>query len=223
MDFAQTAPAHQSTLSAAEDLIPRGFSDGAAQSQPIFAALMQAFAHPGRPYTLATDVVAPKPLLPAAAAIVLALCDFETPVFLDAAARTKEVLHYVRFFASCPITDKPHDAQFALITALEAMPALTSFALGTLDFPDQSTTLILQLGQEARGQEERAHDNTPACRLVGPGIPDNAPVPLSLPLPDGFMDARAALKPLFPRGLDVIFVFGDTIIGLPRSTMVLEG
>ena len=38
-------------------------------------------------------------------------------------------------------------------------------------------------------------------------------------LPDGFLAMRAANRPLFPRGVDVILVAGADILALPRTTV----
>jgi alpha-D-ribose 1-methylphosphonate 5-triphosphate synthase subunit PhnH len=37
-------------------------------------------------------------------------------------------------------------------------------------------------------------------------------------VPTRFWDERAALAELFPRGLDILFVCGDKLAALPRST-----
>jgi alpha-D-ribose 1-methylphosphonate 5-triphosphate synthase subunit PhnH len=40
------------------------------------------------------------------------------------------------------------------------------------------------------------------------------------PLPADFLARRAALRPLFPRGLDFIFVAEGRAAALPRSTLL---
>ena len=40
------------------------------------------------------------------------------------------------------------------------------------------------------------------------------------PLRPGFFEERAGLRELFPRGVDLVFVCGDSIAALPRTTIV---
>jgi alpha-D-ribose 1-methylphosphonate 5-triphosphate synthase subunit PhnH len=91
------------------------------------------------------------------------------------------------------------------------LPALDRFAFGTPEYPDRSTTLILQVDSLTDG---------PALELRGPGI-------------DGSATLRAAIKPsdlferlsinatLFPRGIDVVLVAGDAIAAIPRTTRLV--
>ena len=63
-------------------LVP-GLADPAVDSQRVFRAVMWAMAKPGRMIEIGTRLAPPPPLTPATAAIVLALADFETPIWLD--------------------------------------------------------------------------------------------------------------------------------------------
>jgi alpha-D-ribose 1-methylphosphonate 5-triphosphate synthase subunit PhnH len=59
----------------------------------------------------------------------------------------------------------------------------------------------------------------PTLRWRGPGIKDVRSV--ELPLPAAFWRQRQA-RSTFPRGLDAFFAAGEQVIGLPRSTRVLD-
>ena len=92
-----------------------GLADPVLDSQRIFRSVLEAVAHPGRVVALAGPAETPEPLHRAAAAVCLALVDMETPLWLDAVARTAEVLDGLRFHCGCPIVEEPRSARFALI------------------------------------------------------------------------------------------------------------
>ncbi|HLW92323.1 MAG TPA: phosphonate C-P lyase system protein PhnH [Roseiarcus sp.] len=191
----------------------RGFADPARESQQIFRAAMDAMARPGTIKTITTGLAPPPPLSPAAAALALTLADYETPVWLDASlAASMEVASFLRFHAGASIVSSPEEAAFALAASPEVLPALDSFALGTIDYPDRSTTLILQV------ETLRAGDG---WRLSGPGVPGGVRFHAA-PTPAGFVPQREALRSLFPRGIDCFFVAGAALAALPR-TAKLEG
>jgi hypothetical protein len=56
-------------------------------------------------------------------------------------------------------------------------------------------------------------------RLTGPGIEREARLGI-IGLSPGFWAERAALAPLFPRGLDLIVTCGDLLAAIPRTTLV---
>ena len=95
-----------------------------------------------------------------------------------------------------------------------AMPALGQFAQGTQEYPDRSTTLILQLP---------ALDGGDALTFEGPGIRTRATI-APLGLPENFAEDWRANRARLPRGVDLILTAGDAIACLPRSArLVREG
>ncbi|MGP9810558.1 phosphonate C-P lyase system protein PhnH [Rhodopseudomonas sp. NSM] len=188
-----------------------GFADKVTSAQATFRAVMQAMARPGTLQRLDAELGhVPAPLTPATAAIALTLFDHDTPLWLDATANTPAVMQWLRFHTSAPIVEAPEAAVFALIAAPETMPALDRFALGSNDYPDRSTTLVLQL----ESLEEGA-----AFELSGPGIRGMAA--LCAPLPEGLVSQHEANHALFPRGVDLILVASDTIVAIPRTTRLV--
>src|SRR5260370_25126582 len=74
-----------------------GLADPVLDSQRIFRGVLDAMSHPGRIVALAVDDAAPGALYPATEAVCLALVDFETPLWLDAAGRPAAVTGLTRF------------------------------------------------------------------------------------------------------------------------------
>lgn len=183
--------------------------DSAFASQFAFRAVMECFARPGEIRTL-DGVAAPAPLAPATAALIQSLADYETPIWLDPPlAGTPAVAEWIRFQTGAPLVKDMRDAAFALIGSPGDMPEFTQFALGTEEYPDRSTTLIVQV--------ERFTGH--AITIEGPGIKAARKLAAE-PLPDDFAARLAANRELFPRGIDLVLVAGKQVLALPRSIRV---
>lgn len=107
-----------------------GLADPVLDGQRVFRAVMDAMAHPGRVSTVPAVATVPEPLSVATVAVGLTLLDFETPLWIDAAASTSIVWDYLRFHSECPVVEKPERARFVLITDPEAMVDWTAFDVG---------------------------------------------------------------------------------------------
>jgi alpha-D-ribose 1-methylphosphonate 5-triphosphate synthase subunit PhnH len=190
--------------------LEEGFADLARDSQRVFRAAMNAMARPGSIAAIDAALQAPEPLAPAAAALALSLCDFETPVWLDPALSGEAVHDFLRFHTGAPIVAAPDKAAFAFFAGPFDFPDLSAFSLGSLEYPDRSATLIVQVRSLAAGR---------GWRLSGPGIDGEALLEVG-PLPENFVARREALRPLFPCGLDFIFVAETRLAALPRSTRI---
>ncbi|MDZ5449807.1 phosphonate C-P lyase system protein PhnH [Labrys sp. ZIDIC5] len=194
----------------AQDLAP-GFADAALESQAVFRACMNALARPARPQPLLTGLVPPAPLTPELAALALAVADHEAPLWLDARLRTAEVRAYLTFHTGAHLTEDPQEAAFALVADAAACPDLASFAQGSDEYPDRSTTLLIALERLEAG-----HD----LAFTGPGIKADAGLALA-PLPDDFRRQLSANHAAFPCGVDIVFTAPGRIAGLPRSSQIL--
>lgn len=187
-------------------------SDEARMSQATFRVIMDAMARPGTICNLNSIPASPSGLSGATAAIVLALTDFETTVWLDPGlSNLSDVGAHIRFSTGAKLVDAPDAADFAIVSNPLAMPALTKFAQGTLEYPDRSTTVIVQV------EELRQH----GWRLQGPGI-EVARDFSAHPIPVDFISQLQENRRTFPRGVDLLFVAGNEIAALPRSTRVSE-
>jgi alpha-D-ribose 1-methylphosphonate 5-triphosphate synthase subunit PhnH len=184
-----------------------GFGDPVFDSQRVFRAVLDAMARPGRLARIDLALTPPVPLDPATAAVALALADYDAPVWLDAAAGTDAVADYLRFHCGCPLVAEPARAAFALCVE---PPSLARFDPGTDEFPEASTTVIVQVADLAT--------NGPLV-LTGPGV-ERAHRLAVAGLPDDFWTERKAVNETFPRGIDVILACGRHVCGLPRTTRV---
>ena len=148
--------------------IEGGFADPVFNAQTVFRAVMDAMARPGSVQPLPALARPPAPLSATAGAVALALCDNDTPLWLDPALHVSAAIgSWLGFHTGAPLANTPADAHFAFVATPAEMMALDGFAQGTQDYPDRSTTLILQVSDLTSG--------TPLL-LEGPGIETSATI-----------------------------------------------
>jgi alpha-D-ribose 1-methylphosphonate 5-triphosphate synthase subunit PhnH len=189
------------------------FADPVFESQAAFRSVLNAMASPGKIFVCGEALSPPPPLCPAAAAALLALADFETPLFVAMDFPERDaIVEYLRFHTGAPLAATPDKAAFALELATDAMPDLARFAQGTPEYPDRSTTLVLQA---------RSFGEGPRLRLAGPGIRGETELAFS-PSPKDFVSAMQANGEKFPLGVDLILAAGASLAAAPRSTLISE-
>lgn len=189
-----------------------GFSDPVFQSQAVFRAVLDAMARPGSIHGIARKVPMPPPSVsPCVASVALTLCDHDTPVWLDLdPAQPPGLPEWLTFHTGAPMTREARHAAFAIVGRGADLPDLVGFAIGTDEYPDRSTTLIVQVDGLSGGD---------AMTLSGPGIPGSrrfAP----RELPEDFAARWAANNALFPRGVDLILCAPGELAALPRTTRI---
>jgi alpha-D-ribose 1-methylphosphonate 5-triphosphate synthase subunit PhnH len=190
-------------------MLAPAFDDPALASQAVFRTVMEAIARPGLPRPLASTLAPPPPLRATAAAVALTLLDYETPFWLDQElASADEVAAWLKFHTGAPQTADSAQAAFAFVAG--AMPAFDAFSPGSLEYPDCSTTLVVQVKSFNQGD---------ALLLSGPGIA--GPRRFSAqPLPPDFRARLVANREMFPRGVDLILLSETEVAALPRSVRV---
>ena len=199
--------------------LPLGFVDPVADSQSTFRAVLRALSRPGEPVECAASAPAVPGLMPATVALLLTLTDHETPTWWADGAPA----HWLRFHTGAPVAARPMDAQFAVFRHASAaqanaghtraLPRLDEMSLGTDESPERSTTLLIELPSLAGGA---------AAEWSGPGLREPGRVHLA-GLPEGFWAQWHDNQARFPSGVDVVFVSGRHIVGLPRTTRVRTG
>ena len=180
-----------------------GFVNPPHETAHAFRAAMNAMARPGTLETIKGGT-APAPVSPAAATLLLTLCDPGTGLYLAPGYDSQAMRDWVTFHTNAPIVSAD-TADFAL-GDWQALQPLDVYKIGVPAYPDRSVTLIIEMDALTRS----------GTTLTGPGIKDSAA--LSLPEAAAFQANRA----LFPLGFDCFFTCGDQIAALPRSTHVEE-
>jgi alpha-D-ribose 1-methylphosphonate 5-triphosphate synthase subunit PhnH len=189
-------------------MVAGGFVDPVLSAQRMFRAVLAATSRPGTVWSLGVDLNPPAPLSLSAAAVALTLCDRDTPVWLDPSLRAAEaVAAWLRFHCGAKVVEQPEAASFAFAANPSALPPFQHFNLGTDDYPDRSTTIVLLIETFQRGHN---------FVLRGPGIRNQQSL-RAAPLPDDISQRLRFNRSLFPRGVDLLLVSADQIAALPRS------
>ena len=186
-----------------------GFVDPVFESQAAFRSILTALSEPGTLLDLGPRMPCPAGLFPATATFLLAMADYETPVWMPEPWQQGEAGAWLRFHCGAPAAE-PGQAAFAVGSPAMAMPSVADFNPGTDLYPDQSTTLILQL--------EALEGGSP-MEIEGPGIPGTRRI-APIGLPADFADVWARNHKLYPLGVDLLLAAGSRILGLPRSTRI---
>jgi alpha-D-ribose 1-methylphosphonate 5-triphosphate synthase subunit PhnH len=192
--------------------LPAGFADKVRSAQSIFRSVMDAMARPGSVQRIVAGAGAPAPMMRGTAAIALTLFDHDTPIWLDPAmSATSDVAKWLKFHTGAPVIADSSICSFALIGDAGTLPELDRFSFGTNEYPDRSTTLILQVESLTRG---------PTLELRGPGIDGTTTLQAAIQPLDLF-ERLAINAALFPRGIDVVLVADDAIVAIPRTTRLV--
>ena len=189
--------------------LPAGFADKVLPAQSTFRSVMDAMARPGSVQRIVSSAGAPAALMRGTAAIALTLFDHDTPVWLDPLlTATSDVTNWLKFHTGAPVIADSSICSFALVGDAKTLPALDRFSFGTNEYPDRSTTLILQVDSLTHG---------PSIELRGPGIDGTAVLQAAIQPPDLF-ERLAINAVLFPRGIDMVLIHDDSIVAIPRTT-----
>ena len=191
-----------------------GFADPAFKSQAAFRAILKAIASPGAIEACGKGLAPPPPLAPAAAAAILTLADFETPLWIaPSLAANGEAVAYLKFHTGAPPAASPGEAAFALIDLEWDALDLSSFARGAPEYPDRSTTIVAQT---------RSLTRRSGMRISGPGVRGETEIEFE-PMPHDFLSQWQANHSTFPLGVDLILVHGVELAVLPRSVRITGG
>jgi alpha-D-ribose 1-methylphosphonate 5-triphosphate synthase subunit PhnH len=192
--------------------MPAGFADKVVSAQNTFRSVMEAMARPGGVQRITASVGTPPGVMRGAAAIALTLFDHDTPIWLDASmSATSDVSKWLKFHTSAPVVSDPSICSFAMIGDAGSLPSLSSFSFGSNEYPDRSTTLILQVESLGEG---------PVFELQGPGIDGIARLRAKIE-PQDLFERLAVNATLFPRGIDVVLVNDDSIVAIPRTARLV--
>src|ERR1700723_1055799 len=132
--------------------LPAGFAGKVLSAQSTFRSVMDAMARPGSVHRITATSGTPAAMMRGTAAIALTLFDHDTPIWLDPLlSETSEIAKWLKFHTSAPVIGDSSICSFAVVGDAGALPALDRFSFGTSDYPDRSTTLILQIQSLTEG------------------------------------------------------------------------
>jgi alpha-D-ribose 1-methylphosphonate 5-triphosphate synthase subunit PhnH len=193
----------------AMETVSPGLKDPVHDNHRIFRAILLTMSRPGTVTVLGNWPKPPQGLHPAAAAVCLALADADTAIWLDREA-PGDIRTYLRFHCGAEITGEARRAAFAVILDGNALPDLSRFNPGQLEYPDRSATLIIQVESIHVGH---------GVTLSGPGIQSETRVGIG-GLHYDFWQAMQRNGSRFPLGYDVILATPTEIVALPRTVRV---
>ena len=181
-------------------------SDPSLASARSFRTMLEALSRPGSVHTLPEVSPPPKSMPGGMAALCLALADLDAPLWLDPAA-DPDCGDWLRFNCGCPLVQSPAEASLACVLDPARMPPLAAYRQGEPEYPDRSATVFIAVKDLAEGG---------GVRLTGPGIKRERAFKAT-GLPEGFWKQWKDNSAGYPMGVDVFFVSGNRIAGLPRS------
>lgn len=194
-----------------------GFGDIALGSQSVFRSVLAAFSYPGRSVAVVSDAEVPDSSRSASAAVLLALLDAQTPLWLSAGLVNTNAAAWLRFHTGCTLVDSPEQAQFVWAAHLDELPDASRLCAGTDASPEFSVTCIIDVASLSTLAQDQAWE------LTGPGIKDKAYLTIEALAPSSrsrFLQQQQARQALFPRGVDIVLATAQGIVGLPRTTQI---
>lgn len=189
------------------------FSSPVRHAHQVFRAVLGAMSRPTLAHQVAVTLAPPEPMSSVAGALALALCDSQSPYWLDPLLRSNnDVEAWIGFHTGADIVDDPADALFVFAASPSTAPALRELAEGTDLDPHLSATLVIGAS---------AAQPTGSFTVSGPGVKgthdwDGAG------LPESFIDQWQVNRTLFPRGVDLVIAHADSVVCLPRTTDLKE-
>jgi alpha-D-ribose 1-methylphosphonate 5-triphosphate synthase subunit PhnH len=223
--------------------IGRGFSNPVLGSQAVFRAALHALSHPGQAIEVPCDADILEIAYRPAAALMLALLDADTTLWLSEALRASIAPAWLKFHTGCKIVSDPGLANFAWVSHFDALPPPQAFAQGSAEYPDQSTCCVYELPSvqhQAEAKSGLSKNNgvifktpqmTRPWRLSGPGLReplilmiDSLPQDVADQIEQfrvkdavkGHLNGAGEANP--SRRIDLLLATPSRLIGLPRST-----
>ncbi len=191
-----------------------GFQDLIHDSQSTFKILLDALSRPGSVNEITAQLTPPSKLNIACAAACLTLFDLETIIWLQPEL-DEEVKSWLLFHTGCRFTSNTQQADFAVIWDMNNMPDVSQFKQGTPVYPEDSTTLLIMVGRQ---EIDVPSNNYPI--LSGAGI--DGQIIMGINLSDSFWQQWQQNHNSYPLGVDAYFFFDRGVIGLPRTSKIIN-
>ncbi len=201
-------------------MVCAGFNEPSHGSQTAFRGALEALSHPGRVIDLVPQAEIPEGAQASASGLLLALLDADSRLWLSPALATSNAVHWLVFHTNCSIVSNPAEADFAWIDCIETMTNLDQWQLGTDEYPDSSTTCLINV----EGFENQSAP-TQTLVLQGPGILETQSLTIqgiTAQQSSAFIKKCNENNQHFPRGIDVFLCAPQHITGIPRTSKVMS-
>ena len=204
--------------------ITTAFKDAVHDSQQCFRLLLKAMSEPGEIVTLEMSEGFGA-MHKAATQTLLSLSDNATPIWLsESHLKDAAIRENIRFHCGSPVTERQNSASFAVIAEQDLADFdwnNATFSLGCEEYPDQSTTVIVELGGLTNGSDANSSKGGLTLTLSGPGIESKSVLNIGVASKafQHFLQGRQEHF-AFPLGIDLILVNDESIACLPRTTLV---
>ena len=204
--------------------ITTAFKDAVHDSQQCFRLLLKAMSEPGEIVTLEMSEGFGA-MHKAATQTLLSLSDNATPIWLsESHLKDAAIRENIRFHCGSPVTERQNSASFAVIAEQDLADFdwnNATFSLGCEEYPDQSTTVIVELGGLTNGSDANPSKGGLTLTLSGPGIESKSVLNIGVASKafQHFLQGRQEHF-AFPLGIDLILVNDESIACLPRTTLV---
>ncbi|MBD1559238.1 phosphonate C-P lyase system protein PhnH [Vibrio sp. S9_S30] len=186
-----------------------GFNDPIHDAQNVFRFILNAMSMPSSLQSMPSELSFGQANA-ATSQILLTLTDSTTPLWLsDSFQADSELTQNLRFHANTPLTTHPDNASFALINS-EQDTDVSQFCWGSEEYPDTSTTVIVQVSSLSSGV---------GLELSGPGIDGRASIKVE-GIHQSLLNQIMAISESQPLGVDVLLTCKNQFMALPRTTRI---
>jgi alpha-D-ribose 1-methylphosphonate 5-triphosphate synthase subunit PhnH len=190
-------------------MLHNAFEQPVHQAQQTFRCLLSAMAEPLLPRPLP---VLPPPLpglMAGSAALLYTLIDQEVSWWSP--ELPPDTLASLTFHTGTKRAATPDEADFVLVPRGHAMPDLAALKAGSVDYPDRSATLLIEVDDFDTQQVAASGPGIAGVRRFGANG-----------LPRDFWRQWQDNHSRFPQGVDVLLISEQAVAGLPRSTALQE-
>ena len=186
-----------------------GYQDQTHSSQNMFRTMLKAISFPGSIFTVPENLETDNVIYSSTANIIFTLFDIDTKIFIDS-EKISKIQNFITFNTNANCIEKSNHCDFAIIQNKEFN--IENFNLGTDEYPDNSSTIIIEVEDLINGEE---------LIIEGPGIEKTKSIsPTNLP--KNFQSQWQNNNFIFPRGVDLILTCKDDFFCLPRTSKVLK-
>lgn len=202
--------------------ITTAFKDAVHDSQHCFRQLLKAMSEPGQTVSL-DRCPGFGSMHSATTQTLLTMADNVTPIWLSPSFATDQpIIDNLRFYCGSSIASSPEHATFAVISAMDTTSfdwSAAQFNLGSEEYPDQSTTVLVEFEGQLKGQTDEHKGQT--VLLSGPGIESTQRLNIT-GAPEAFVKflIQRQERFTFPLGVDLLLISHSQVVAIPRTTKV---